>query len=107
MYRLSDGLRKFSKALHVSMSYEDPDLMKKGAALKELAERWPGGVKVVVDLERADGTKVEIDRGVRGVDLSAEFLLALNRLQKTAPYHLETVREIFLQEEEKRPWERR
>ena len=107
VYRLSDGLRKFSKALHVSMSYEDPDLMKKGAALKELAERWPGGVKVVVDLERADGTKVEIDSGVRGVDLSAEFLLALNRLQKTAPYHLETVREIFLQEEEKRPWERR
>ncbi len=107
VYRLSDGLRKFSKALHVSMSYEDPDLMKKGAALKELAERWPGGVKVVVDLSRADGTKVEIDSGVRGVDLSAEFLLALNRLQKTAPYHLETVRDIFLQAEERRPWERR
>ena len=58
-------------------------------------------------LEERLQTKVEIDSGVRGVDLSAEFLLALNRLQKTAPYHLETVREIFLQEEEKRPWERR
>ena len=64
-------------------------------------------MKVVVDLSRADGTKVEIDSGVRGVDLSAEFLLALNRLQKTAPYHLETVRDIFLQAEERRPWERR
>ena len=50
---------------------------------------------------------MEIDSGVRGVDLSAEFLLALNRLQKTAPYHLETVRDIFLQAEEMRPWERR
>ena len=107
VYRLSDGIRLFSKALHVSMNYEDPDLMKKGAALKALAAQWPGTVKVVLDLEWANGAKAQIDSGVGGVDLTAEFLIALNRLQKTSSYRLETIKDVFLEKEEKKPWERR
>ncbi|MCQ2393615.1 MAG: hypothetical protein MJ249_04935, partial [Kiritimatiellae bacterium] len=107
VYRLSDGLNRFSEALHVSMSYEDPDLMKKGAALKALAAQWPGKVKIVIDLAWANGAKAEIDSGVEGVALTPEFLTALNKLQKTDPYSLKTIKDIFLEPPEPRPWERR
>ena len=107
VYRLSDGLNRFSEALHVSMSYEDPDLMKKGAALKALAAQWPGKVKIVIDLAWASGAKAEIDSGVEGVALTPEFLTALNKLQKTDPYSLKTIKDIFLEPPEPRPWERR
>ena len=107
VYRLSDGLRRFSKALHVSMNYDDPDLLKKGAALKALAAQWPGKVKITIDLAWANGTRAEIDSGVPGVELTAEFLTALNKLQKGEPYSLETVKDIFLEPPELKPWERR
>lgn len=107
VYRLSDGLGRFSKALHVAMSRDDPDLLKKGAALKNLATQWPGKVKVVVDLSFSNGSTVQIDSGIPGVALSPEFLLALNRLQKGAPYSLETIKDIFLEPPEPKRWERR
>ena len=107
VYRLSDGLRRFSKALHVSMNYDDPDLLKRGAALKALAAQWPGKVKITIDLAWANGTRAEIDSGVPGVELTAEFLTALNKLQKGEPYSLATVKDIFLEPPELKPWERR
>jgi len=107
VYRLADGLGKFSEALHVPMAYDDPNLLKKGASLKELAGKWPGKVKVVIDLTWANGTHAEIDSGVPGVALSPEFLLELNKLQKTDGYSLKTVKDIFLEPPEVRPWERR
>ncbi len=107
VYRLSDGLGRFSKALHVAMSYEDPDLVQKGAALKALALQWPGKVKVVIDLTWANGARAEIESGLAGVELSPEFLTALNRLQKGGAYSLATVKDIFLEPPEPKPWERR
>ena len=107
VYRLSDGLRRFSQALHVTMNYDDPDLLKKGAALKGLAATWPGKVKVVIDLVWANGARAEIESGVEGVELTPEFLTALNRLQKNEPYALATVKDIFLEPPEPKPWERR
>ena len=88
------------------MSYEDPNLLAKAAQLKALAAQWPGRVKVCVDLSWANGTKAEIDSGFPGVSLTPEFLLALNKLQKTEGYRLETITDIFLEPPEKRPWER-
>ena len=106
VYRLADGLDKFSEALHVPMAYEDPDLMKKGAALRELAAQWPGRVKVVIDLSWANGATAQIDSGADGVSLTAEFLMALNKLQKTDSYTLKTIKDIFLEAPERRAWER-
>ncbi len=107
VYRLADGLGKFSKALHVPMSYEDPNLQARGAKLKEMAAKWPGKVKVLIDLTWASGAHAEIDIGVAGVSLTDEFLTELNKLQKTDSYSLETIKDIFLEQEERRPWERR
>ena len=45
--------------------------------------------------------------GVEGVELTPEFLTALNRLQKNEPYALATVKDIFLEPPEPKPWERR
>lgn len=105
-YTLEEGLARFSKALHVSMSYEDPNLLAKAAQLKAIAAENPGRVKVTIDLTWANGTKAEIDSGIPGVSLSPTFLIALNKLQKTEGYRLETIKDIFLEPPEKKPWER-
>ena len=41
-----------------------------------------------------------------GVSLTAEFLMALNKLQKTDSYTLKTIKDIFLEAPERRAWER-
>lgn len=64
-------------------------------------------MKVVIDLVWANGARAEIESGVEGVELTPEFLTALNRLQKNEPYALATVKDIFLEPPEPKPWERR
>ena len=55
-----------------------------------------------IELNRID----RIDSGVDGVSLTAEFLMALNKLQKTDSYTLKTIKDIFLEAPERRAWER-
>ncbi len=106
-YPLSAGLKKFSTALHVSMRYADPALMERSAALRDLAALHPGSVKVMLDIAWPGGVVAEVDSGIAGVELSDEFLLALNRMQKGDPYRLETVKDVFLEPPEPRRWEKR
>ena len=106
-YPLATGLKKFSTALHVSMRYTDPSLMERTAALKSLAALHPGTVKVMLDLVWPNGTTAEVDSGIAGVELTDEFLIALDRLQKGDPYRLKTIKDIFLEPPEPRKWERK
>ena len=106
-YPLAEGIRKFSTGLHVSARYEDPNLLARAAALKELAAAHPGGVEMSLDVTWANGRKAEIDCGACGVNLSPEFLAALEKLQKGDDYSLTTIKDIFLQPQEPKRWERR
>ena len=106
-YPLAEGIRKFSTGLHVSARYEDPNLLARAAALKELAAAHPGGVKVSLDVTWANGRTAEIDCGAGGVNPTPEFLAALEKIQKGDDYRLTTVKDIFLQPPEPKRWEKR
>lgn len=105
-YPLEEGVRRFSKAIHVRAAYEDPKLVEKATALKNLAERFPGHVRMVVDLEYADGKRVEIDTGIPGVAPEGEFFTALEKIVADG-YRLDAIKDFFLEAPESKPWERR
>jgi hypothetical protein len=106
-YPLAEGIRKFSTGLHLSVRYEDPNLLARAAALKELAAAHPGGVKMSLDVTWANGRTAEIDCGAGGVNPTPEFLAALEKIQKGDDYRLTTVKDVFLQPPEQKRWEKR
>lgn len=105
-YPLEVGVRKFSKALHVDVAYEDAKLVEKVAQIKALSDRFPGHMRIVLDLGYANGMKVSIDTGITGVEPEGEFFTALEKIVPGG-YHLAAIKEIFLEAPEKKPWERR
>ena len=106
-YPLVDGISKFATGLCLSARYEDPNLLARAEAIKNLAAAHPGNVKVSFELTWANGRKAEIDSGIGGVKPTPEFLAELERIQKGDESRLTTVKDIFLQPPEPKRWERR
>ena len=106
-YPLEDGICKFATGLCLSARYEDPNLLARAEAIKNLAAAHPGKVKVSFELTWANGRKAEIDSGIGGVRPTPEFLAELEKIQKGDGYRRTTVKDIFRQPPEPKRWERR
>ncbi|MGN0852015.1 MAG: DNA polymerase III subunit alpha [Kiritimatiellia bacterium] len=103
-YPLEIGVRRFSKALHVRLAYEDPRIAEKICAIRDLSARFDGRMKIMLDLAYANGTRVEIDAGFPGVMPDAEFFSGLDKIVH-GDYRLDCVKDCFLEQPEKKPWE--
>ena len=106
-YPLVDGISKFGTGLCLSARYEDPNLLARAAAIKNLATASPGKVKVSFELTWANGRKAEIDSGIGGVKPTPEFLAELEKIQKGDDYRLTVIKDVFLQPPEQKRWEKR
>ncbi len=104
-YPLADGAGLFSKALNVNLIYEASDLLKKVEALRDLALKFPGSIKLVVKLDFANGTVVEVDSGLTGISPSAEFFTKLDKITGGA-YSLDVTQDVYIQPMPERRWER-
>ena len=105
-YPLAEGTRRFATGIHVKVSLSDAKLVDHAKAIRSLAAAHPGGLKLVFDVVCAGGHHVGVDSGMAGVEPTAEFLAALEKMVRPADYHLDARDECFLEEQE-RPWERR
>ena len=105
-YPLEDGIGTFSKALVVSLRYDDPRLSERASRLNELVSRHPGKLPVKIVLSYADGHNVTIDMA-GGVSATGEFFTALGGVVAKEQYSIETRPDIFAEPPERKPWERK
>ena len=108
LYSLEKGAASFARSLHVTAHYEDNNLNERIAALKKLVESHPGRVPVVLEIKYANGicVSVELDESMK-IALTSDFLFELDKVQRGETYSLKTIKEIYLEAPEKKPWERK
>jgi DNA polymerase-3 subunit alpha len=104
-YPLAEGTRRFATGLHVRLSTLDAKLMERAKAIRALACRFPGALKLVFNLVCEHGRRVSFDSGLVGVEPAAELFTGLEKLVRPADYSLAAVQECFLEPPD-RPWER-
>ncbi len=104
-YPLAEGTRRFAKGLHVRLSLSDPRINDRAKAVRTLAQRFPGGLKLIFDVACPGARRVVIDSGVAGLEPTSEFFAGLEKYVRPADYSIAAVGECFLEQPE-RPWER-
>jgi DNA polymerase III alpha subunit len=107
IYSLENAAALYAKSLHVSVSYDDPNLADRIEAVNSFLSLYPGRVPLIVDLKYKDGTQLIIKCADTGVAITSEFLVALDKLQRGEPYNLETIKDIFLEQPEFKKWQKK
>ncbi len=106
VYPLEAAMPNLSKGAVLKIKYDDPDLKRKVADVRNAAAKNPGRFPLALDLAYADGTRVKIDLGPAcHVSVNIGFLSLLAKTIPQTDVDFKPEDKISLAPRESKPWE--
>ena len=105
-YPLEEALPLVSEGLRIRMRYEDPELKGKVERLRDIAQRNPGSLPILIELYYPNGRVLDVDLGP--MCRVAATLSFFSELEKVVPQPDTTFlpsNKIYLVPKEPKPWE--